>query len=154
MKFLPIALLCMMFSQGLVAQKAMTFADAEQKLENYHKLDEEYKSAVHSEVELAVFKSDEEQRTHIESYQLFLQGLGKHLKSNGFEWETSTKCFNRIYFDKDGSIDYFLFHFIEENVPDEKAEQFRDLLEKYISDYRYPVTASVKFAQCGPVRYN
>lgn len=144
----------MLFSQASFAQKAMTFSEAEQRLDNYHSLDEEYKSAVHSDVGLAVFKSDEEQRKHIESYQKFLQRLGMHLKSNGFKWANSTKCFNRIYFDKDGTIDYFLFHFTEENVPADQAKRFQSLLEEFISDYRYPVTASVKFAQCGPVRYN
>lgn len=132
----------------------MTFAEAEQKVKKYSKLDKEYKSAVHSDVALAVFKSDEEQRTHIASYQKFLQGLSKHLKSNGFEWTTTTKCFNRIYFAKDGSIDYFLFDFLEDNVTVEQAENFRHLVERYISDYRFPLTSKVKFAQCGPVRYN
>lgn len=91
--------------------KVMGFSDAESKINNFHQLDDIYKSAVHSESQLAVFKSQEEQDKHTAAYYHMLKEMGVFLKDNGFQWEQETRCFNRIYFSPTGNVDYFLFQF-------------------------------------------
>jgi len=90
------------------------------------------------------------------AYIQLLQDLGQFLSDQRFTWKKATRCFNRIYFSPDGSIDYFLFNFLgkAEDKPDEVTEkEFQNLLNLFIANYQFPLTAKVKFAQCSPTTY-
>ncbi len=144
---------------GYAQQKALVFPfeDAAQKGIPYQKLDSVYQSAVHSDRTLAVFKTPAEQLKLQAAYASMLQALGKHLAANGFKWEKPARCFNRIYFRPDGKVDYFLYHFLPSaggTVSTEKAKQFEILLDGFLKEYTFPLTAPVKFAQCSPVTYS
>jgi len=82
-----------------------------------------------------------------------LQDLADFLKKNDFTWGKTTRCFNRIYFKSNGSIDYFLYMF---NTPidPEKEQQFDALQNQFIQSYKFGMAAPVNFSQCGPVVYN
>jgi hypothetical protein len=114
-------------------------------------LDSTYQSALHADSTKAVFIGKEKE--FYAGYVSLLQALGKHLKANGFEWETKTRCFNRIYFNKDGEIDYFLFNFYPDQIESDKEKEFEKLLNTFIQSYTFPLTASKNFAQCSPVTY-
>ena len=131
---------------------AMTFKQAEKNGIRISKLDSIYQSGLHSDSTKAVFwgKQDE----FINAYQKTLQELGKYLKTNKFSWDKQTKCFNRIYFNKSGQIDYFLYNFGENDITLEKEKQFDALLNQFIKKYKFPMTAETGFAQCSPVKYN
>ncbi|MBI3501608.1 MAG: hypothetical protein HY063_07425 [Bacteroidetes bacterium] len=90
-------------------------------------------------------------------YIQLLQGFGKFLSTNNFTWDKPTRCFNRIYFNSDGTIDYFLFNFLgktaEDKPSEEKQKEFQRLLNLFIKDYKFPLTAKIKFAQCSPTTY-
>lgn len=131
----------------------MGFSDAESKINNFHQLDDIYKSAVHSESQLAVFKSQEEQDKHTAAYYHMLKEMGVFLKDNGFQWEQETRCFNRIYFSPTGNVDYFLFQFPPNSLSEDKQNEFAALVEEFISDYTFGVSAKEKFSQCSPVKY-
>src|SRR5437899_754064 len=62
------------------------------------------------------------------AYNKMLQDLGTYLKKNGFKWEKPTKGFNRIYFNQNGSIAYFLYNFKTEQISTEKEKQYNTLL--------------------------
>lgn len=113
-------------------------------------LDSTYKSAVHSDSTLAVFKNVEEVS---EAYRSLLQSLGDFLSKNNFDWEEKTSGFNRIYFDTDGSIDYFVYSFKGTPLTEKQIARFDELLNLFIQDYRFPLQADEKFAQCSPVTY-
>lgn len=115
-------------------------------------LDKAYKSALHTDSAQAAFSGREQE--FIEGYTSFLKDLGKFLKENDFTWEKTTRCFNRIYIDKSGKIDYFLFHFKEEELPLDKQAQFEKLLNRFIEKHQFPLTNAVSFAQCSPVIYS
>src|SRR5256885_46225 len=138
---------------------ALTFQDAEKQGKGYLQLESIYKSAVHADTSQAVFKSEAEQQAMGEAYIKLLQDFGKFLKANNFKWERPTKCFNRIYFNTDGTIDYFLYNFLTKNVKSEdqlsqeKQGEFNRLLNLFIMDYKISMTAKTKFAQCSPVTY-
>lgn len=134
----------------------LTFQNAEKQGISIKHLDSVYTSAVHTNTSLAVFKTESEQEAMQQAYIKLLQDFGKFLSENNFKWEKPTRCFNRIYFNADGTIDYFLFNFLgrPEDKPSENIEkEFQRLLNVFISDYKFPLTAKTKFAQCSPTTY-
>lgn len=135
------------------AQKiATSFKDAvENKGLSIEKLDEAYKSALHDDSTKAAFKGQEKE--FYDAYISLLQDLGAYLKENNFTWGKKTRCFNRIYINKDGGIDYFLFNFKPEEVSSEKEAEFRQHLASFIQTYKFPLSNKVNFAQCSPVSY-
>ena len=142
-----------MFSFNLFGQHSgMTFQAAEKQGAPIQHLDNIYKSAVHVDTSQAVFKTELEQQAMGEAYINLLQSFGKFLTKNNFNWDKPTKCFNRIYFNTDGTIDYFLYNFSSE-ISQEKQTEFNRLLNLFIKDYKISLTAQVKFAQCSPATY-
>lgn len=136
------------------AQKiATSFKDAiENKGLSIEKLDEAYQSALHDDSTKAAFKGQEKE--FYDAYISLLQDLSTHLKKNNFTWGNKTRCFNRIYINKEGGIDYFLFNFKSEEVSSEKQAEFRQHLESFIQTYKFPLSNKVNFAQCSPVSYS
>lgn len=132
--------------------KAATFQQAVAQGISIEKLDSMYLSAIHSDSTKAVFRSNEGE--FIDSYRTLLRDLGAYLKKNDFKWAARTKCFNRIYFKADGTIDYFLFNFYPNQIDREKEAQFARLLSEFIQHYQFPLKAKVNFAQCSPVTYS
>jgi hypothetical protein len=134
----------------------LSFQNAEKQGISIKHLDSIYTSAVHSDTSLAVFKTEKEQEALQQAYIKLLQDFGKFLSKNNFKWEKPTRCFNRIYFNSDGTIDYFLFNFLgkTEDKPAKNIEkEFQRLLNVFISDYKFSLTAKTKFAQCSPTTY-
>jgi hypothetical protein len=134
----------------------LTFQDAEKQGISIKHLDSIYTSAVHSDTSLAVFKTETEQEALQQAYLTLLQDFGKFLSDNNFKWDKPTRCFNRIYFSSDGTIDYFLFNFlgkIEVKATENSEKEFQRLLNAFIGDYKFPLTAKTKFAQCSPTTY-
>jgi hypothetical protein len=134
----------------------LTFQDAEKQGVSIKHLDSLYRSAVHGDTSLAVFKTEKEQDALQQAYVKLLQDFGKFLSENNFKWEKSTKCFNRIYFNADGTIDYFLFNFLgkaEDKPYEEIVKEFQRLLNAFISDYQFSLTSKSKFAQCSPTTF-
>ena len=137
----------------------ITIPDAKAQGITIERLDSVYTSAVHSDTTLAVFRTDPEQERLLNAYQTLLQDFGAFLSTNNFKWNYPTKCWNRIYFNNDGTIDYFLYNFTtknvkpEEQLSEEKQKEFNRLLNLFIQDYKFGVKAKVKFAQCSPTTY-
>ncbi len=135
----------------------MTFQEARLQNISIPHLDSLYTSAVHTDASKAVFKTEKEQQNLQQAYIKLLQDFGKFLSAHDFKWERKTKCYNRIYFSADGTIDYFLFNFLgkpEEKPSDNQQETFKQLLQLFIRDYQFALTAPTKFAQCSPTTYS
>lgn len=117
------------------------------------RVDSLYKSAVNiADSTKGVFKSAKEQDDLIKAYTNFLQELGNYLSDHNYKWERPTKCKNRIYFNKDGAVDYYLFDFKTE-ISNEKLSQFKELFIAFAATHKISITASVGFAQCSPVTF-
>ena len=149
MKILAIFIL---FTATGFAQVALPFKEAREK--GIHpKVDSIYKSAFHStQPETAVFKKEEDIQKHKETYYSFLNKFGNFLKDNNFKWEETTRSFNRVYMAEDGTVDYFLYDF-KTPMTEENEKEFRRLLNLFISQNKFGITAPEKFAQCSPVIY-
>jgi hypothetical protein len=134
------------------AQKAMTFGEAERSGTSIRTLDSLHKSALDADSAKAVFGNNKD--AFIKNYIDLLKDLNQYLHEQGFSWEQETRCFNRVYFNPDGSIGYFLYNFKKGAITPEKEKQFNTLLNEFIKTYRFPLSAPVKFAQCSPTVYN
>jgi hypothetical protein len=140
------------YAQGV----AITFQEAYKKGLTITHLDSIYKSAVISDTSKCVFKTEKEQEALMDAYSKLLQDLGKFLTANNFIWEKPTKCFQKIYFNPSGGVDYFLYNFLgtnEDRPSEEKQKEFEKILNLFIKDYKFPMTAKVKFAQCSSSKY-
>jgi hypothetical protein len=111
-----------------------------------------YQSALHSDSLQAAFAGQEQEFQH--AYVSMLNALDDFLHTNNFKWEKQIRCFNRIYINKDGKIDYFLFNFKPGELDPEKELMFEKLLGEFITTYRFPLTNMKDFAQCSPVQYS
>jgi hypothetical protein len=149
-------LLILVFSGLLTATQAQkvvsTFRQAEGTAYAMPKLDAQYKSAIHSDTSQAVFTGENEKKL-IAAYQQLLLEVGKHLSANNFTWDKPTRCFNRFYFSKDGSIDYYLFNINPQEADSQKQAEFQRLMTQYIQSHTLQVKGPVKFSQCSPVVY-
>lgn len=134
------------------AQVVLNFDQREAKGIRSSQLDSIYKSGTHADSTLAVFASNPEK--YYEIYTKMLQGFGKHLTENNFIWEKPTNGFNRIYFNENGKVDYYLYSFRPGQISKEKEMEFEKLLKEYFNTYQFPLPTKEKFAQCSPVTYS
>jgi hypothetical protein len=148
------ALMTILLSTLTYGQKiATTFQDAvSNKGISIEKLDSTYQSALHTDSSKAAFKGQE--KKFMDGYISLLSDLNTFLKKNNFSWGKQTRCFNRVYLNKNGEIDYFLFNFKEGEIEKSKEAEFQKLLSEFIQTYRFPLTNKVNFAQCSPVKYS
>lgn len=146
-----IAVTVLFFTAMLSFGQGMSFTEAKAK-GIFPKVDDVYKSAIHSEPGKAVFRSDDEVAAHIQAYSDFLMDFGAFLDRNNFKREEATRGFNRIYMKPNGTIDYFLYDF-KTPLPEAKMKEFEKLLNLYIKKHKFGKTAGEKFAQCSPVTY-
>lgn len=150
---LYLAFLCGIVPAAKSQNIAMSFERAVAEGKAYQQLDSSYRSAVHTNPALAVFKTPEEQENFRKAYAAFIGDLASFLKSKNFEWEKQTRCFNRIYFDSDGTVDYFLYNFPAGQLEPEKEKEFDRLLNLFIQNHSFSLTANENFAQCSPIKY-
>lgn len=151
MKTLIIIFLSIILGYYSYGQKVINFKNADELKIDIAYLDSIYPSGFRVDTSLAVFKTNPEE--YYQAWIKFNQELGKFLSANGFYWEETTKGFNRIYFNKDGRIDYWLFNINEGQISNEKEEQFELLLNKFAAEHKFSLSADVGFAQCGGAQY-
>ena len=132
-----------------IAQKSMTFQEA-QKAGIFERLDQRYKGGLNQDSTKAVFKN---QSVYSRAYQEFLFGFGSFLKTQGFRWGRRVRCFNKIYFSRQGKVDYFLYSLTPGAITQEQEAQFAKLLSEYIQTARFKLPAPSRFSQCSPVNY-
>jgi hypothetical protein len=145
--FLNLLIICTLSAR---AQMGASFDEAKASGVRISLLDSTYKSAVHVNERLSAFPGKGDKVAA--SYNQMIQDLGAYLDKHNFKWGQTVHCFNRIYFNKDGSIDYFLYS-LKDKVGAEKEAEFKRLLNEFIRQYKFPMHGKVKFAQCSPVTY-
>lgn len=146
-------LLLILWGKATVAQQhiADSFQHAEKQGYSMQELDKRYPSAIGGDN--AIFKAAEEVK-FINAYTQMLGDLAKYLNKNGFWWGNSrTRIFNRIYFEPDGSISYYLVNLEPAGMEKVKQNAFLFLLNNFIQHYKIKIKANSRFAQCSPVLY-
>ncbi len=131
---------------------SMSIQQVREKNIKIEDIEKNYKNAIDTPPAESVFKAEELQP----AYQKLLQDFNTFLSKNNFKWEKKTKCFQRIYFNNDGTIDYFIYNFLgkpEDQPSAEKQAEFGKLLNQFVQDYKFALSAKVKFTQCSPTSY-
>lgn len=142
-------LACLMLFFGANGQQSMTFEEAK-RIGIYEQLDSLYRGGLDSDSTKAVFKDSQQ---YIKHYQGFLNNLGGFLSKKGFKWGKSVRCFNKIYFSKEGKVAYFLYQFTGGQLSPTQEIAFGQLLSEFIQEASFGLSASVPFSQCSPVKY-
>lgn len=85
------------------------------------------------------------------SYKSFVRELGNYLYDNGFEWDQRVRYFQRIYFEADGTVAYYLYEFRNATPKGERREQFEELVIEYLTNNELSVENKEHFVLCAPV---
>jgi hypothetical protein len=132
------------------SQKGMTFQQAKDA-ELFNELDSLYHGGIDSDSTKSVFK---DQEAYIKAYQQFMLDAGNFLAKNNFKWGKQVRCFNKIYFSKEGKVDYFLYNFREGQITPEQEQEFARLIQLFIQQAKFGLEGEMPFSQCSPVVYN
>ena len=92
----------------------------------------------------------------METWKDLHQRIGVYLYENGFNWDvedSSIEMVQKIYFNKNGEIENYFFNVLNENVTEEKKEQFANLISDFAKDNSIEIERDGNFAQCGKTRY-
>jgi hypothetical protein len=77
--------------------------------------------------------------------------LNQFLHKEEFDWGTDAeriKIFNKIYFQKDGRVKYYVYG-VYADVSPEKVTAFGKLAKEFFANQKISLTRDVDFAQCG-----
>jgi len=100
--------------------------------------------------------TESEYKVVIKSWSKFHQKVSKYIKEEKFTWEVQDsiiKISNRIYFDKNGNVEYYSFRIQNPNVTPEKRLEYEKLLLKFSEKEKVDLQRDNKFAQCGNIKY-
>jgi len=90
------------------------------------------------------------------SWAKFHKNLSHFIKEEKFKWEVSDSTItimNRIYFDKNGTIDYYTFKIKNPSVTDEKIVEYKRVLQKFSKNVKLDLNRDENYAQCGKIKY-
>ena len=98
----------------------------------------------------------EERQVVIKSWSKFHEKISEYTKKENFKWEvldSTVKISNKIYFDKNGNVQYYYFKILNPNVTSEKRIEYEKLLLKFSVNEKIDLQRENKFAQCGNIKY-
>lgn len=150
---LSIFIVCFALHELAAQTKVVSFTSTKEKGLSVADLDALYKSALHSDTSLAVFKTEGEQTKLIGAYQSFVREIGAYLKANGIKWDAPTRIFNRFYVGKSGEVEYYVYNFLSQSdqIGTAFTQKFEQLMTAFFETHKFDVTAEVPFSQCSPV---
>ncbi|HRG57709.1 MAG TPA: hypothetical protein PK323_02060 [Bacteroidia bacterium] len=96
-----------------------------------------------------VFKGREEEWKKCWTNILF--DLKKFMQKNGLEFSNNTYCFNRIYFNRDGTIAAYLYHINGINAKQE--QKFDGLIFQFLITQKVNLQITQNFWQYGTLRF-
>lgn len=100
--------------------------------------------------------SEAEYKIVIKSWGNFHQKVTKFMKEEDFTWsveDSTISIVNKVYFNKNGTIDYFVFKVMNPSISDSKKREFESVLQKFSGSITMDLTRDSKYAQCGKTRY-
>jgi len=100
--------------------------------------------------------AEDERTSVINSWSSFHKKVTVFLEQENFKWEipdSTISIYNRIYFNKNGTINYYVFNINNPSVTAEKKAEFEKVLEKFSRDVKLDLKREQEFAQCGKTRY-
>lgn len=126
--------------------------DNKQQLAEYNKLnlDENHPNLLNPEIS----KSD--LNKVIKSWTDLHQRIGKTMAEQGFKWDvedSSITIVHKIYFNSNSEIESYFFNVLNDNVSNQKKEEFAELISNFAVNNKIEYKSEGKFAQCGKTKY-
>ncbi|MCA0131712.1 hypothetical protein [Winogradskyella alexanderae] len=100
--------------------------------------------------------SKTERERVIKSWSNFHKKINKFMKEEGFSWEvpdSTISIYNRIYFDKNGTVNYYVFNINNPSISELKKAEFKNVLSKFSKEVHIELQRAGQFAQCGKTKY-
>ena len=89
-------------------------------------------------------------QAYLDEWTRFLMDMGKALTKAGLEREKDYRLWLRGHYSADGSVDYFFYNFLSNDLPSPEWEaQFQEVIKEYIKTFRFNYPINRKFSQCG-----
>jgi len=100
--------------------------------------------------------SEKEFKEVVKSWSELHQKVSSFMKDEDFVWsveDSTISIVNKIYFNKNGTIDYFFFRILNPSIPDSKKMEFASVLQKFSESIIINLNRDSKYAQCGKTKY-
>ena len=89
-------------------------------------------------------------QAYLDEWTRFLMDMGKALEKAGLEREKDYRLWLRGHYSADGSVEYFFYNFLGQDMPSPEWEaQFQEVIKEYIKTFRFNYPINRKFSQCG-----
>ena len=89
-------------------------------------------------------------QAYLDEWRRFLFGMGNALTKAGLEREKDYRLWLRGHYSADGSVEYFFYNFLGQDMPSPEWEaQFQEVMKEYIKTFRFNYPINRKFSQCG-----
>jgi len=96
-----------------------------------------------------LFKGNEEEWK--KSWTQLLFALNDLMKTNGLHFGANTTCFNRIYFNKEGTIAAYLYHL--KGLTAEQEQKFDEYIFQFLIEQKVNLSANQKYWQYGTIKF-
>lgn len=77
--------------------------------------------------------------------------LKNFMQNNGLQLTSNTTCFNRVYFNKDGSIAAYLYHI--KGLTANQEQKFDEAIFQFLITQKVSIKANDKFWQYGTLKF-
>ena len=139
---------------SLYGQKAMSFEEAAKQGITTKSLDSIYISAINvinDESGNYIYENEEEV---MEAWYKMFEDISIFLWKTEEMKEVEIRIFQRVYFNKDGKIDYYLYKIQNHNeITEEQALQVANSLNEFVKEYQFSFSAIKDFVQCGVAKF-
>lgn len=149
-KNLLLAFFLFFIFQDAFTQLVMSANETTDQGINIEELDSAYTPAIGADSIVTVFQGQEE--AYVKAYYSLIHDLSTYLNQHNFRWGEQVRCFNRIYFAAEGTVDYYIYDF-KAYLSDEQKAEFQELINEFMADYQFGLSADQPFAQCSPVNF-
>lgn len=99
--------------------------------------------------------SESDYKKVVLSWTKFHQEISSYLKEAQFQWEaadSSISIVNKIYFDKDGRVEYYVFRITNPSVSAKKKAEFTQIILDFSKNVKIDLIREEQFSQCGKTR--
>src|ERR1051326_3027290 len=153
-KIKSIFVLFMLVSSAMLSQNCMTFQDMEKNGVRMTQLDSLYPNAMKTTTFEGVFPEGKKLKKFDKAWGGFYEELMNYFSKSGLKWEKPTYCFNKIYFDADGNVQYWFFNFMkEDNIPADVQAKYLQGIKDFSKTHQIKIKAGTKFSQCASVTF-
>ncbi|MGZ3884659.1 MAG: hypothetical protein ACXVPQ_09830 [Bacteroidia bacterium] len=115
------------------------------------KLDSLYKNVLDPDPGQTLFNG--KGAAYYDAHVKLFNDLSAFLKQNNFSWGQPVRTITRIYYKKDGSIDYFIYDLSKSGLSAEKQDQFGKLLSTFVQTYQTSIHAGHDFYHRSPYTF-